>query len=236
MDLSPARRPPLALLVDGENLPRDMARRILDEASRHGPPQVRRVYGNLNAISGWEEHGFRLCPTRPGKNAADMLLCVEAMMLALRDGFDTLAIASSDRDFSYLAEQLREVGKQVIGLVGQNAPRSFRNSCSLVAELNPATLPASSQTARLPVTKLVPIVRAVLANATAEGGWSTANWIKVGLRKQDAGFDLSSYSDRPLEATLIGLKTFQTMQTAKGTVLFRWPQAEAPSPAPHSAP
>lgn len=112
MDLSANPSPaPVALLVDGENLSKELAPDILREIDRFGKPRVRRVYGNMNAVSGWEDHGFRLCPTRPGKNAADMLLCVEAMALALREGFGTLVIASSDRDFSYLAEQLREGGE-----------------------------------------------------------------------------------------------------------------------------
>ena len=118
------------MLVDGENLPKELAREILREAARFGPVQVRRVYGNLNAVTGWEDQGFRLCPTRPGKNAADMLLCVEAMTLALREGFGTVIVASSDRDFSYLAEQLREMGKRVIGLGEAKAPASFRLACS----------------------------------------------------------------------------------------------------------
>ena len=131
MDLSAlSATAPLALLVDGENLSKDRAPEILRLAARNGPPQVRRVYGNAKAVTGWEDHGFRLCPTRPGKNAADMLLCVEAMSLALRDSFGTLVIASSDRDFSYLAEQLREIGKSVIGIGDAKAPVSFRNTCA----------------------------------------------------------------------------------------------------------
>ncbi len=66
----------------------------------------------------------------PGKNAADILLCVEAMALALRDGFETLVIASSDRDFSYLAEHLREAGKRVVGIGSPMAAASFQAACS----------------------------------------------------------------------------------------------------------
>jgi hypothetical protein len=142
MDLSPAPATALALLVDGENLSRDLAPRVL-EASRHlGPPPVRRVYGNLAAISGWEDHGFRLCPTRPGKNAADLLLCIEAMALAFRDGFQTLAIASCDRDFSYLAEHLREAGKRVVGIGTAAAAASFRSACTQFVMLDPVPTPA----------------------------------------------------------------------------------------------
>ena len=144
MDLSPVPASALALLVDGENLSRDLAPRLL-EACRHlGLPQVRRVYGNLSALSGWEDHGFRLCPTRPGKNAADLLLCVEAMALAFRDGFQTLVIASCDRDFSYLAEHLREAGKRVVGMGTAAAPYSFRNACTQFVVLESALAGATA--------------------------------------------------------------------------------------------
>ena len=122
----------LALLVDAENIHGIRAAELLTVLPG---PRIRRAYGAFHQIQGWADHGFRLCPTRPGKNSADMLLCVEAMMLCLRDGIETIAIASSDRDFSYLAEQLREAGKTVIGIGPKAAPASFRNSCSQFHEL-----------------------------------------------------------------------------------------------------
>lgn len=90
MDLSPAPRPPVALLVDGENLGRDLGPAALAAARHNGDPRIRRVYGAASAIAGWADEGFGLCPTRPGKNSADMLLCVEAMVLALKDEIATI--------------------------------------------------------------------------------------------------------------------------------------------------
>lgn len=135
MELSPVSRAAVALLVDGENLSKDHAAAVLAEAGRFGDVRVRRVYGKAEGVAGWAEAGFRLMATRPGKNAADMLLCVEAMALALRDGFGTVVIASSDRDFSYLAEQLREMGVQVVGVGEAKASGVFRKACSRFVEL-----------------------------------------------------------------------------------------------------
>ena len=167
MDLSAIASPAaLALLVDGENLSKDLAPDVLWAISRFGSPQVRRVYGNLNAVTGWEDHGFRLCPTRPGKYSADMLLCVEAMALALRDGFDTLVIASSDRDFSYLAEQLREMGKWVIGVGKRNAPVAFRRTCTTFVELGSASEKPASADA---TTDMMAKVRKIVAGTGRTG-------------------------------------------------------------------
>jgi len=233
MDLSAlSATAPLALLVDGENLSKDRAPEILRLAARIGPPQVRRVYGNAKAVTGWEDHGFRLCPTRPGKNAADMLLCVEAMSLALRDSFGTLVIASSDRDFSYLAEQLREIGKRVIGIGDAKAPVSFRNTCTDFKELGSVVRPKADGTAKLPATKLIPMVRSELAKASAEEGWSTANWIRSRLRSTDPTFAHQDYGEGSLETILKGLKYFEIKTGPSGTTLFRDPNPAKGQPTP----
>jgi len=206
----------LALLVDGENLSRDMAEQVLETASRHGPPQVRRVYGNLNAISGWAGHGFRLCPTRPGKNAADMLLCVEAMMLALRDGFDTIAIASSDRDFSYLAEQLREVGKQVIGLGCHKAPASFRRACTDFVAIAPSGDPVP-KSAPKPVPKSAPKpggIPETLTNAIAAEGTEGLLISRLGSPELNGGLKVSSTLE----------KTWRKWLEARGTLFVLDPK------------
>ncbi len=123
-------RDPVALLVDGENFHADHAKGLMDAARALGKPIVRRVYGKADQIRAWDDLGFRMCPTRPGKNSADMLLCVQAMSLALRKAFKIIFIASSDRDFTYLAEELRELGVTVIGVGSPDAALSFQNSCS----------------------------------------------------------------------------------------------------------
>lgn len=240
MDLTP--RHALALLVDGENLSRDLAPEVIRAAQRLGPVQVRRVYGNLAAIAGWEQFGFRLCPTHPGKNAADMLLCVEAMMLALRDGFGTLAIASDDRDFTYLVEQLREIGKRVEGIASEKAPDSFRNACSgfsllraapaepaPTAEPAPGPIPATLP----PATKFIPTIRGHLAKSNRPDRSGTLGWIGHCLRLGHPGFDPADYGKASLEDFLRGLNFFEFETLDNGEVVIRDPNlrpAAAPQP------
>lgn len=195
MDLSAISSPaPIALLVDGENLPKDLAPDILRAISRFGTPQVRRVYGNLNAVTGWEDHGFRLCPTRPGKNAADMLLCVEAMALALRNGFDTLVIASSDRDFSYLAEQLREMGKRVIGVGEVKAPTAFRMAYSSFTILEPTPTPRPTPAA--PAVGSQTGLSALVQKAVAEAGQEGLPIGPLNSALHHAGLKISDTSEK----------------------------------------
>lgn len=136
---------PVALLVDGENLSSGFAAALLDIAQEYGVPTVRRVYGKAEQIAAWEQEGFRLVPSRQGKNAADLLLCVEAMSLALRDQFHTLLVASSDRDFVHLFEHLRELGHEIIGIGEPKTQAVFRRTCTNFVELRqsePALVPA----------------------------------------------------------------------------------------------
>jgi len=126
---------PVALLVDGENLSSDFAGSVLQIAKEFGVPTVRRVYGKAAHIGGWADKGYKLVPTRAGKNATDILLCIEAVNLALRERFHTLIIAASDRDYAYVAENLRELGHEVIGIGEPSAEKGYRATCSAFVEL-----------------------------------------------------------------------------------------------------
>ncbi len=149
----PAPTTPVALLVDGENLSVDHGETILAIARRYGVPNVRRVYGKTAHIAAWAELGFRLMPVRPGKNAADLLLAVEAMSLALRESFHTLIIAATDRDYASLAEHLRELGHEVIGIGEAQAAPCYSACCTVFHELamtRPVPVAALSKAAPKP--------------------------------------------------------------------------------------
>lgn len=149
----------VALLVDGENFHASNAAELAKATAGLGPVRFRRVYGNAEQIKSWDDHGYRMCPTRPGKNSADMLLCVQAMALVMRDGVSTILIASSDRDFTYLAEELRELGVEVIGVGLAIAAKSFQNSCAAYVVVEPRE-PVAGKPAKLaappPKPKQVP--------------------------------------------------------------------------------
>ena len=127
----------VALLVDGDNVPPRFAGQILRVAEKLGPLTARRVYGNAARNPQWEAApSYRLVHAGNSKNGADILLAIDAMELALRDGFAVFVIASSDRDFSHIAHRLRELGFAVHG-VGEadKAPDHFRKACDTFSEL-----------------------------------------------------------------------------------------------------
>lgn len=86
----------VAIFVDGENLSAIHARAIPSIGAAAGSPDVARVYMNAACNSEWHAAaGFRLIHAGIGKNAADLLLSIEAMELAMSQAFSSVVIASS---------------------------------------------------------------------------------------------------------------------------------------------
>ncbi len=217
----------VALLVDGENISATLAPIILKEAEKEGTPVLRRVYGKAEHIAAWDAEGFRLIPTRPGKNAADLLLSIEAMMFALREAFETVVIATSDGDFLYLATQLRELGHTVIGLGEAKAPKAFRTACSRFTELKP---PISTSAPKWPATKIIPQVREILQYTNRAEGWGDLSWINHHLKLRDPDFDSRHYGHPTLESLIEAVKFFELSRGDTGLRLRDATRRETPTP------
>lgn len=128
----------VAVFVDGENVRADYAEAIDRIAAALGAVDVQRVYGNAATQPKWDGMpGFRFVHSGTGKNATDILLTVEAMEAALVGDFDTLVIASSDRDFTHLVTRMRELGRTVIGIGEAKATPQFRAACTRFELLAP---------------------------------------------------------------------------------------------------
>ncbi len=119
-----------ALLIDGDNISARYDQTLKLEAEKLGRLDVVRVYGCPSVSAEWPSTpGARFMQAGTGKNAADLLLSIDAMELALSDGITAFAIASSDGDFTHLAHRLREKGNFVLGLGDARAPEHFRMAC-----------------------------------------------------------------------------------------------------------
>jgi uncharacterized LabA/DUF88 family protein len=167
-DLTAIPRPRVALLIDGDNLSHAHAGALIQKAAKHGALTVKRVYGNMAKLPGWNEaHGLRAVHSGTGKNASDLLLAVDAMALMLNRQADILIIASSDGDFSHLAQHLTEAGHQVIGMGEIKTPLHFRKCCTSFHDIAPPT-PIASQPSAITVAKSDPLIdgtRRVIAEA-----------------------------------------------------------------------
>ncbi len=131
----------IALLVDGDNISATHSKDILSYARKLGRVDVARVYGGAHHSCDWlNAPGYRVMHAGAGKNAADVLLCIDAMELALTGGLQTFAVATSDGDFTHLSQRLRERGLHVLGLGEAKAPECFRMACSTFVQLGATRL------------------------------------------------------------------------------------------------
>lgn len=121
----------IAVFVDGDNIRAQHSDQVLFEARQLGQVDIVRVYADLNKRSDWlNKPGYRLMHAGTGKNAADLLLSIDAMELALEGGIGTFVIATSDGDFTHLAQRMLERGLHVLGLGTEKAPERFRLACT----------------------------------------------------------------------------------------------------------
>lgn len=121
----------VAVMVDGDNIGAAYADQIRKAATPLGCRNVMRVYHAGTQPCDWlSTAGYRSFVAGAGKNAADILLCIDAIEIAMQGQIDTFVIATSDGDFSHLAHRLRERGLHVLGLGEEKAPPSFRLACS----------------------------------------------------------------------------------------------------------
>lgn len=158
----------LSVFVDADNIPATFAPDILRIARQCGAPDLLRAYGNVCKLPAWDEApGFHLVHSGSGKNAADMLICLDAMERALSEQCEAVLLVSSDQDFTHLAARLRSYGLTVIGAGEAKTPDRFRKACSDFSQLEPepscaprnepAEKPASS-----PATELDQRIRDVI--------------------------------------------------------------------------
>ncbi len=138
-------RPRVAVFVDGENLSSAHAAKVVVLAGAKGDLILRRVYGNVAQLNGWQAApGFRVIHSGTGKNATDLLLCVEVMHVALNRLADVIVIAASDRDYSHLATYLREASTVVYGIGEEaKAPEALRKAFCKFHAIGEAERPAA---------------------------------------------------------------------------------------------
>lgn len=161
---------PVAVLVDGDNIGGKNAASILGIAMKHGDPVVVRAYLDAHRASDWHGAiGYRLMHAGTGKNAADVLLAIDAMDLVHAKTAMRFIIATSDGDFTHLAVRLRELGAKVIGVGEAKAPRMFRASCSSFIELGAQPTVKLVPKAPTDVTELDLKIRAMIALHSKKG-------------------------------------------------------------------
>lgn len=128
-----------ALLIDAENTSAKYLGSILKELLEYGTVTYKRAYGDFtdSTLSDWNRKAleYSIVPIqqpryRRAKNAADIMLVIDAMDILYSGKVDGFCIVSSDSDFTRLVNRLREEGIDVIGIGKQDASKAFKAACT----------------------------------------------------------------------------------------------------------
>lgn len=163
----PSQEASVALLIDCDNVPPEIAEFALQRAAQAGRVTVRRGYGNPNTINkSWEQvlvrQSFTSClqfPYASRKNSTDIALSLDALELLLDKRAQTFCLVTGDSDFAYLCRKLRERGATVYIAGDPKCPEALRNACDQFFEWQPkekpaAKAPAPSKPIVAPVAKV----------------------------------------------------------------------------------
>ena len=128
----------LAVLIDGDNAPRDCLKGIMEEIAIYGTPMIKRIYGDWasHGLTSWKNTLLENAVTpkqqfayTTGKNATDSAMIIDAMDILYTGKADGFVLVSSDSDFTPLAIRLRESGMYVIGIGEEKTPKAFVQAC-----------------------------------------------------------------------------------------------------------
>lgn len=189
------------VLVDGDNLAPSFAPQVLASAQGLGHPEILRAYADASRQPDWgAAQGFRVIHAGSGKNAADVLLCLDAMEYLADPTPARFVLASSDGDFTHLALRLREKGRHVLGVGEGKAPMAFRAACTEF-EVLAQSAPAKPKSAPI-ATTLHQHILAILREAGAEG----LTLQLLGVRVSDrAGIKIKDTPYKTWRACLLGM-------------------------------
>ena len=128
----------LAVLIDGDNAPRDCLKSIMEEIAIYGTPMIKRIYGDWGShgLTSWKNTLLENAVTpkqqfayTTGKNATDAAMIIGAMDILYTGKTDGFVLVSSDSDFTPLAIRLRESGMYVLGIGEEKTPKAFVQAC-----------------------------------------------------------------------------------------------------------
>ncbi|MDD6202899.1 MAG: NYN domain-containing protein [Lachnospiraceae bacterium] len=128
-----------ALLIDAENTSVKYLDTILKELREYGVVTYKRMYGDFTSgrLNEWNEKSldYAIVPIQQpryskAKNAADIMLVIDAMDILYSKNADGFCIVSSDSDFTRLVNRLTEGGMTVIGMGKSDASKALKNACT----------------------------------------------------------------------------------------------------------
>lgn len=134
----------IALLIDAENTSVKYLDSIFMELKNYGTVTYKRMYGDFTskALNEWNHKAlsYAVVPIQQprystAKNAADIMLVIDAMDIMYTKNVDIFCIVSSDSDFTRLVNRLCDEGMEVIGMGKSDASKTLKAACTIFKNL-----------------------------------------------------------------------------------------------------
>ncbi|MBR1568667.1 MAG: NYN domain-containing protein [Lachnospiraceae bacterium] len=135
----------IALLIDAENTSVKYIDSIFMELKNYGMVTYKRMYGDFTSktLSEWNHKAltYAVDPIQQprystAKNAADIMLVIDAMDIMYTKNVDMFCIVSSDSDFTRLVNRISEEGIEVIGMGKSDASKTLKAACTIFKNLD----------------------------------------------------------------------------------------------------
>ena len=217
----------LAVLIDGDNIPSESVKEMMEEIAKYGNPTIKRIYGdwtspglkkwkNLlleNAISPVQQYAYT-----KGKNATDSAMIIDAMDILYSGKVEGFCLVSSDSDFTRLATRLREAGMQVIGIGEKKTPNPFIVACDKFVYIEVLKSNSKDQLTKereefIVFDKIskkeITLIKATINDLSDDDGWAFLGDVGSLLLKKRPNFDSRNYGFQKLTPLIKAIGLFE---------------------------
>lgn len=226
-----------ALLIDAENADIKYLSDILNELKTYGNVTYKRMYGDFTSstMKEWNHRAleYAIVPIQQPhyskyKNAADIMLVIDAMDILYNKSVDGFCIVSNDSDYTRLVNRLCEAGYEVIGMGSSNASKTLKAACTefknlekifsddldVSASYKPSTSKKSKKNIEPDDEKgdeITPIedIHASIMSMILKDDMAGLGGIKSTLQRQYTDFDERNYGFTSIRKFIESMKDFQ---------------------------
>ena len=240
-----------AVLIDAENISASYVEDVLNEIAEYGVATYKRMYGDFtrNDLKAWNnkaiEHSIvQIQQPRysQAKNAADIMLVIDAMDILHTGNVEGFCIVSSDSDFTRLVNRLSEGGMEVIGIGKKDASRSLKAACTEYKNIEVLSVKeneedeiesnntTNSKNVKVPETKeedsdildIKEVKKAIvdiILRKEAKGKTTGLGEIGSQLVKTYPDFDIRNYGYKSLTTFIDDMKEFNILRIGNSTTV-----------------
>ena len=187
----------VAIFIDGDHIPPTFRATIAQQAARLGDVISTQLFCDLSLRADWAvETGLDVthCKGRPGKNSADMSLCIAALDMAYRGLAHMFLIVSNDRDFEPLVRHLHRLGHSATQIKFLPPPIEKARADNAPPKPEATLLP--------PDPKPASLVAMVIAHIRENGGASGLPISQLNGLYKTLGFKISETTEKSWRAWL----------------------------------